>query len=336
MRILLATDGSRSAERARDLVAAMPWPAGTTIRIVSVVPRGANIAASWTPETAHEPEEDRYRDPGVRAHAVALADAERDLSLAHPDARIERFLFRGRPASLILQEARDFAADLIVVGQPRPRDDRDDGPRLGLGGGRGSRSRARCSWRDPRRPARSSSPTTGRRAQGSRRPSSKACPCRPTPRSRSSRSPTPVSRTRPRPRPALYNEAMAQYRESRDEAGREARAVASAAVARFEQLGHRATPCRARRRSGPRNRGVHEGEPDGLLVLGTRGNTGLKRLLLGSVARNVLLHAPCSVLIVRETVVPPTNGEALIEQMAGSGRGPPKVGRPCDGHGGMG
>ena len=47
---------------------------------------------------------------------MALADAERDLSLAHPDARIERFLLRGRPASLIVQEARDFAADLIVVG----------------------------------------------------------------------------------------------------------------------------------------------------------------------------------------------------------------------------
>ena len=37
------------------------------------------------------------------------------------------------------------------------------------------------------------------------------------------------------------------------------------------------------------------------IVMGTRGHTGLARLILGSVARNVLLHAPCSVLIVRET-----------------------------------
>jgi nucleotide-binding universal stress UspA family protein len=40
----------------------------------------------------------------------------------------------------------------------------------------------------------------------------------------------------------------------------------------------------------------------GLIVLGSRGQTGLRRLILGSVARNVLLHAPCSVLVVRESV----------------------------------
>ena len=37
-----------------------------------------------------------------------------------------------------------------------------------------------------------------------------------------------------------------------------------------------------------------------LIAIGTHGRTGLRRLLLGSVARNVLQHAPCSVLIVRE------------------------------------
>ena len=34
-----------------------------------------------------------------------------------------------------------------------------------------------------------------------------------------------------------------------------------------------------------------------LIAMGSRGYTGLRRLALGSVARNVLLHAPCSVLI---------------------------------------
>jgi nucleotide-binding universal stress UspA family protein len=37
-----------------------------------------------------------------------------------------------------------------------------------------------------------------------------------------------------------------------------------------------------------------------LIVLGSRGHTGLTRIVLGSVARNVLLHTHASVLIVRE------------------------------------
>jgi nucleotide-binding universal stress UspA family protein len=57
----------------------------------------------------------------------------------------------------------------------------------------------------------------------------------------------------------------------------------------------------------------------GLLVLGTRGHTGLRRLLLGSVARNVLLHAPCSVLIIRETVDP--NSVAAEREPVGAGVG---------------
>jgi nucleotide-binding universal stress UspA family protein len=35
------------------------------------------------------------------------------------------------------------------------------------------------------------------------------------------------------------------------------------------------------------------------MEIGTHGRTGLRRLLLGSVARNVLHHAACSVLVVR-------------------------------------
>jgi nucleotide-binding universal stress UspA family protein len=38
-----------------------------------------------------------------------------------------------------------------------------------------------------------------------------------------------------------------------------------------------------------------------LVVTGTRGLRGV-RVILGSVARNVLLHAPCSVLVVRNSI----------------------------------
>src|SRR5262249_42871185 len=46
----------------------------------------------------------------------------------------------------------------------------------------------------------------------------------------------------------------------------------------------------------------------GLVVIGTRGLTGLRRLIIGSVARNVLLSAPCSVLVVRERPAPARSG----------------------------
>ena len=36
-----------------------------------------------------------------------------------------------------------------------------------------------------------------------------------------------------------------------------------------------------------------------LLVMGTRGNTGLKHIILGSVAERTLRHSPCSVVIVK-------------------------------------
>lgn len=37
-----------------------------------------------------------------------------------------------------------------------------------------------------------------------------------------------------------------------------------------------------------------------LIVVGSHGKTGIKKLLLGSVASHVVTHAPCSVLVVRE------------------------------------
>ncbi len=37
-----------------------------------------------------------------------------------------------------------------------------------------------------------------------------------------------------------------------------------------------------------------------LVVMGTHGRTGLKHVLLGSVAEKVVRHAPCAVMVVRE------------------------------------
>ena len=42
-------------------------------------------------------------------------------------------------------------------------------------------------------------------------------------------------------------------------------------------------------------------EQTDIIVMGTHGKSPLKQILLGSVAEEVLRHAPCPVLLVRET-----------------------------------
>jgi len=41
-------------------------------------------------------------------------------------------------------------------------------------------------------------------------------------------------------------------------------------------------------------------EHSDLVIVGSHGRTGIKKLLLGSVASHVVTHAPCSVLVVRK------------------------------------
>ena len=38
-----------------------------------------------------------------------------------------------------------------------------------------------------------------------------------------------------------------------------------------------------------------------LIIIGSHGRTGLRRMLMGSVAETVVRHAPCSVIVVRQT-----------------------------------
>ena len=99
-KILVATDGSKSAARAVGAAAAMPWPEGSEVRVVSV-----GDPLEGMPET-------------IAAHR---ARNEKVLAVAH--ARIEKggrsvssaVLF-GSPAKTILEAASDWPAGVIVVG----------------------------------------------------------------------------------------------------------------------------------------------------------------------------------------------------------------------------
>jgi nucleotide-binding universal stress UspA family protein len=297
MRILLAVDGSRSSDRARDLVAALPFRDGARVRIVSVVPTSNDLVGiPWA--LAVKPDGAMLDDRELRTHRDALETAEREIRSARSDLLIEPVLARGRAASLIVEEARSMPADLVVVGHrghgrwesmllgsvssevvdhaPCPvlvaRDERL-GPVI-LADDRSIHARAAETFLEDW-PLFEGLPVTVVTVDEDGFPYAASVP------------------------PLVYSEAMDAYAYGTAAQRRSTQAACEATAIRLRQAGLAATP------------EVREGDPAheivlsarkheaGLIVLGTRGQTGLRRLILGSVARNVLLHAPCSVLIVR-------------------------------------
>lgn len=104
MKILLAVDGSCFGLTAADGVASRPWPPRTIVRIVHVV------------ESAGDPTEvDPARmQPPFPPPPYAIEKALGRLE-GH-QMKVEARVLHGRPKSAILDEARDWGADLIVVG----------------------------------------------------------------------------------------------------------------------------------------------------------------------------------------------------------------------------
>jgi nucleotide-binding universal stress UspA family protein len=110
MRILLAIDGSPCSDAAVRLAASRPWPAGTSIRVVAVEePSALAIAAAAPFPGAAMPVIDfgAALSDAIARSAVALADT----GLAVDAHRLE-----GRAASVILAQAVAMAANLVIVG----------------------------------------------------------------------------------------------------------------------------------------------------------------------------------------------------------------------------
>jgi nucleotide-binding universal stress UspA family protein len=302
MRILLATDGSRAADQARDLVAALPWREGGRVRIVSVAPTRADLlGVPWTVDV--QPDADRIEDESLRVHREALETAEREIRSARSDIVIEAILVRGRPGSVIVEEARSMPADLVVVGHrghgrwesmllgsvssevvdhaPCPvlvaRDERL-GPIVFADDGSPSARLAESVL--TRWPMFAGLPVTVVTVAPDGFPYAASLA------------------------PMAYPGVIEQYAETAQELERIAREENTAAAGRLRAAGFVATDFL--REGDPAHEivAVARERSAGLIVVGSRGQTGLRRLILGSVARNVLLHAPCSVLVVREPIAP--------------------------------
>ena len=115
MRILLAVDGSAPAERAAALVASMPLEDGDRIRILSVAPaRGEVFGSVWGAPIP--PDADTVEAAVIEGHRAAISRAEEEILATRSALEVEPSLLRGRPASVIVDQARAMSADLIVVG----------------------------------------------------------------------------------------------------------------------------------------------------------------------------------------------------------------------------
>jgi nucleotide-binding universal stress UspA family protein len=114
MKLLLAIDGSPHSDAAIVDVARGSWPDGTDIEILSVIPASASLAVDPALVIAAvyiEQLEERWRRPTM------LVNAARDR--IEGDAwgvRVTTKIIEGNPRDVILDEARDWSADLIVVG----------------------------------------------------------------------------------------------------------------------------------------------------------------------------------------------------------------------------
>jgi nucleotide-binding universal stress UspA family protein len=300
MRVLLALDGSASAESARRLVRALHWPEGTVIEVVAVEePIFDPLVAAGLPLAglnADIPDAVSFPLQGVLIDAVAALEA--------PGRVVTRALLSGRPASVIVNEAAERRTELIVVGSrglgplrsmllgsvSAEVVDHAPCPVLVVRGGDLERILLAVDGSAPAEAAITF--LAGCRFLAER-------PVEVLTVATAAALPIPDAAAG-YPDSAFSDNAFDAYQAATRTNRERAEAIAASAAARLRSEGIDA------RWSISQGNPAHEiieaatAFRTDLVVLGSRGHTGLTRVLLGSVARNVLLHAEASVLIVRE------------------------------------
>jgi nucleotide-binding universal stress UspA family protein len=115
MKVLLALDGSRFSEAALNAVTDRGWPTGTIIRFISAfeIPLPAT-PEGWTLPTSYMEE----IEAAGRRNAERIVDDARE-QLARKlgtSVALESKVVMGAPKNVILEEADEWDADLIVLG----------------------------------------------------------------------------------------------------------------------------------------------------------------------------------------------------------------------------
>jgi nucleotide-binding universal stress UspA family protein len=296
LRVLVAIDGSEPAGLAVDFVADVAWPPGTDILVAQAVETGAGLFGGPWPALAMI-ETDRI-EADIRAEAQRTVQEVRE-RLVRPGATVEAVVLRGRPATAIVDRARGMRADLVVVGSRGHGTigsmllgsvsaevvDHAPAPVLVARGRRIGRivlawDGSSCAMHaaDLLRtwPIFNGSLVRVVSVADAEIPWWTGFP--------EAGSPEMMP---------MYVDAANASRKQHDDLAREMTA----------QLQTAGLTAEADRRDGDAATEIlaaASASNADLIVMGTHGRTGLKRLVLGSVARNVLQHADCSVLVVRE------------------------------------
>ena len=295
MRILLALDGSPSADRARALVASLAWPAGTIVRVVAALDVAPALwGGPWIP--AIPVDADQLEEEAVGELTRVLQEAQPALEAA--GLTVEAELLRGRPSAAVVDDARLWAPDLIVVGS------RGHGPvETALLGSVSAAivDHAACPVLVARgdHAARVILAEDGSPAGMAARDLVAAWPAFAT---------IPVvvvgvvdvaAPWRSGIAPTMFAAAMDVYTDMITSARTTHREVVAATEAHLRAAGRTVSgelregdPADQLRRAAT--------DPAGdLIVVGSRGHVGISRLVMGSVAHAVLTHAHCSVLVVK-------------------------------------
>jgi nucleotide-binding universal stress UspA family protein len=292
MKVLLALDGSAPSLVARDLVAELRWPAGTVVHVVSAyhVPidwsGGMGSTMAWVGDV-----EDAIRDDLTTALATTAQPlVERGLT-------VEQHVTGGRPSDVILDAADRLAVDLVITGS------RGRGPLRSMLLGSVAAEVA-ASAPCPVLVARGTA--VGRllvTTDGS--PASERIPVALDGLEVFRELATDVVAVAVPDSPA-YELMTRLYTISDERVAREREALKRRAIDDANEMtqllaaaGNAATP---HVRNGDAAEQIlaqaTESAAD-LIVVGSRGLGAIERVILGSVARNVLVHAGASVLIVR-------------------------------------
>lgn len=114
MKALLAIDGSAESAHGLETAASLAWPAGAELSVLTVLPSEADrYGGLWGAGVAYVPGVDVRDDPRTdRATLLEQAAAR----LERPGLELTTRLIEGRAASVIVDTAREIGADLIIVG----------------------------------------------------------------------------------------------------------------------------------------------------------------------------------------------------------------------------